>query len=197
MSDIMEVFKDRRSIRSYADTPIPEDTLKEIIEGGYYSPNAGNRQYLRMVVCKNREINEYLGKLKRQVTEIFWYPEKFPEGTDHTAVKDEDLEGVPNSFYDAPVVVYLFSLKTFEFAEADSYIMANNLGVIARNFDVGSVIISVATDYFVTERSRQILADWGIPDTYSIRSHATLGYPKDGFPQAAPHDKYLAPLYVE
>ena len=195
MSDIIEVFKERRSIRSYADTPLPEELLRQIIDESYYSPNAGNKQLLRMVVCKNAEINSYLGKLRRLVTNRFWWPEK----GDYLAVTDADLEeeGNMNAFYDAPVVVYLFSPKEFEFAEADSYIMANNICLIARNYDVGSVINSVAVDYFLTEKSRQILADWQIPEEYQIRAHACLGYPKDGFPEAAKHDKYAAPLYVE
>ena len=198
MSDIIEVFKERRSIRAYEDTPIPDDLLAQIVEEAYYSPNAGNKQLLRMVVCKDREINDYLGKLRSVVTNRFWWPERFPEGTDYRVVSEEDLEadGVINSFYSSPVVVYLFSPKEFEFAEADSYIMSNNLCLIARNYDVGSVIDSVATDYFVTERSRQIMADWQIPEEYQIRSHASLGYPKGGFPQPAPHDKYTAPLFV-
>ena len=197
MSDIIDVFKARRSIRAYADTPIPDELLQQIIREAYYSPNAGNKQLLRMVVSKNREINDYLGKLRHLVTNRFWYPEKYPE--DYRVVDDADLDkdGNFNAFYDSPVVVYLFSPKEFEFAEADSYIMANNLCLIARNYDVASVIQSVAVDYFVTDRSRQILAAWQIPDTYQIRAHASLGYPKNGFPEAAPHDKYVPPLFVD
>ena len=199
MSDIIEVFKERRSIRAYAETPVPDDILRQIIDAAYYSPNAGNRQQLRMVVCRNREINTYLGKLRHIVTSRFWYPERFPEGTDYRVVSEEDLaaEDSAVAFYQSPVVAYLFCPKEFEFAEADAYIMSNNLCLIARNYGVGSVIQSVATDYFMTERSRRIMADWQIPDTYRIFSHASLGYPKDGFPAPAPHGKYQPPLYVD
>ena len=198
MSDIIDVFKERRSIRAYEDRPIEDALVEKIVQEAYYSPNAGNKQLLRMVVCKDREINDYLGKLRHAVTNRFWWPERFPEGTDYRKITDEDLatDDTVNSFYDAPVVVYLFSPKEFEFAEADAYIMSNNLCLIARNYDVGSVIDSVATDYFVTERSRQILSDWKLGDDYSIRAHASLGYPKGGFPDPAPHDKYEPPLFV-
>lgn len=194
MSDIIQVFSERRSIRSYADKPVPDDLLKQIVQEAYYSPNAGNKQLLRMVVSRNREINDYLGRLRHYVTQKFWYPEK----GDYKTTTDEELQrsNTSNAFYDSPVVVYLFGPKDFEFAEADAYIMANNLCLIARNYDLGSVIQSVAVDYFVTERSQKILQDWKIPDNYVIQAHASIGYPKNGFPDATPHGKYAEPLYV-
>ena len=195
MSDIIQVFKDRRSIRSYSGEPVPEALLHQIVQEAYYSPNAGNKQQLRMVVCTNSEINTYLGKLRHQVTTKFWYPEQ----GDYLATTDEELEEkkVTSSTYGAPAVAYLFCPKEFEFAEADAYIMANNLCLIARNYDVGSVILSVAVDYFITEHSREILNDWQIPENYSVRAHACLGYPKGGFPAPVVHDKYVPPLFVD
>ena len=195
MSDIIEVFKERRSIRAYDPKPVPQDVLEKVISEAYYSPNAGNKQLLRMVVCKNAEINDYLGRLRHCVVNRFWYPEK----GDYLATKDEDLYGQDNvnAFYGAPVVVYLFGPKEFEFAEADAYIMSNNICLIARNYDIGSVIQSVAVDYFVTDRSKQILADWKIPEDYAVRAGASLGYPKDGFPAPVAHEKYAAPQFVD
>ena len=195
MCDIIKVFWERRSIRSYAETQIPDELLRRIVREGYYSPNAGNKQLLRMVVCRNREINEYLGKLKHLAVERLWNPEK----GDYKAIRDEELveQGISSLNYGAPVVVFLFGPKDFEFAEADAYIMANNLCLIARNYDVGSVILSGALDYFVTERSRRIMKDWEIPEDYVIRAHAALGYPKDGFPEARTHDKYVPPLFAD
>ena len=194
MSDIIQVFSERRSVRSYEDKPVPDDLLKKVIQESYYSPNAGNKQLLRMVVSRDKDTNAYLGKLRHDVTEKFWYPEK----GDYKTVTDEDLEkdNISNSFYDAPVTVYLFGPKDFEFADGDAYIMANNIGLIARNYDLGSVILSVPVDYFVTDRSREILKKWNIPDDYVIRAHADIGYPKGGFPDAVKHEKYADPLYV-
>ena len=196
MSDIIDVFSNRRSIRSYADRPVPDDLLKKVIqESQDGSPNAGNKQLLKMVVCRNKEINSYLGKLRHDVTEKFWYPKK----GDYRTVTDEDLEKdqISNSFYDAPVTVYLFGPKDFEFADGDAYIMANNIGLIARNYDLGSVILSVPVDYFITDHAKGILKEWNIPDDYVIRAHADIGYPKDGFPDKVKHEKYAEPLYVE
>ena len=195
MNAVIENMAARRSVRAFTGEAIPQDTLRQIIEAGYLSPNAGNKQLLRMVVCENAAINERLGRLRKLVTTKFWWPK---EG-EPFEFSDEELDSsdVTSSFYGAPCVVYLFSKKDFEFAEGDSYIMANNLCLAARSFDVGSCVISVATDYFLVDSARQILKDWGIPEDYSIRAHAILGYPEGGFPEAKAHELYAAPLYVK
>ena len=187
-------MSERRSIRAYTGEQIPQDVLEQIVEAGYFSPNAGNRQYLRMVVCENAEINERLGKLRSLVTNKFWYPK---EG-DVFEFSDEELDAYDgrNSFYGAPCVIYLFSKADFEFAEADAYIMSNNLCLAARTFDVGSCVISVATDYFLVDSAKELLKEWGIPEDYRIFSHAILGYPEGGFPEAKPHDVYADPVWV-
>ena len=193
MNDVIQNMKDRRSVREYEDRRIPRDILEQIVEAGYFSPNAGNRQYLRMVVCENREINQRLGRLRQLVTQKFWYPK---EG-DKFEFSDEELDqaDVRNSFYDAPCVVYLFSRREFEFAEPDAYIMSNNLCLAARSFDVGSCVISVVTDYFLVDSAKRLLKEWQIPEDCRIFSHAILGYPKGGFPEAKPHDIYASPVY--
>ena len=195
MNHVFQNMADRRSIREYSDQPLPEDVLHQIIDAGYTSPNAGNKQLLRMVVCENAQINDRLGKLRMMVIKKFWWPK---EGEEFTFT-DEELDNTTeeNSFYGAPCVVYLFSKKDFEFAEGDAYIMSNSLCLAARALDVGSCVISVPTDYFLVDSAKQILKDWGIPEDYSIRAHTTLGYPKNGFPDAVKHDLYLPPLYVK
>ena len=194
MNEVIKNMAERRSVRAYTDEKIPHDVLEQIIEAGYYSPNAGNKQLLRMVVCEDAAINERLGKLRALVTNKFWYP---VEGEPFT-FSDEELDSCDreNSFYGAPCVVYLFSKADFEFAEADAYIMSNDLCLAARSFDVGSCVISVATDYFLVDSAKQILKDWGIPSDYRIFAHAILGYPEGGFPDAKPHDDYAEPVWV-
>jgi nitroreductase len=42
--DVIEAIKTRRSIRSFADKPVPKELVEEIIEMGRAAPSAGNRQ---------------------------------------------------------------------------------------------------------------------------------------------------------
>lgn len=195
MNEVIQNMADRRSVRKYTDRQLPEDVLKQIIEAGYMSPNAGNKQLLRMVVCENKEINDRLGRLRKLVTKKFWWPEE--NGPFKFSDEELDSADVESSFYGAPCVVYLFSRRDFEFADGDAYIMANDLCLAARSFDVGSCVISVPTDYFLVDSAKKILEAWGIPEDYSIRAHAILGYPEGGFPEAKVHDLYAEPLYIK
>lgn len=50
------LLKGRRSIRSYEDTPIPEDILTEILETCRYCYSAVNKQPWRFIVIRNKEM---------------------------------------------------------------------------------------------------------------------------------------------
>ena len=52
----MEAIFKRRSIRSYAPQPVPEDTLKEILKVAMAAPSAGNEQPWHFVIIKDRSI---------------------------------------------------------------------------------------------------------------------------------------------
>ncbi|MEM2122443.1 MAG: nitroreductase family protein [Candidatus Bathyarchaeia archaeon] len=53
--DFFDVVKLRRSVRSYASTPIPEDSLIRILEAGRLAPSAGNRQPWCFIIVKDHE----------------------------------------------------------------------------------------------------------------------------------------------
>jgi len=41
MMNVSEAITKRKSVRAYADKPIPADVLKRIVEAGQWAPNAG------------------------------------------------------------------------------------------------------------------------------------------------------------
>ena len=53
--DFFEVVKLRRSIRSYAPTPVSDEDLIRILEAGRLAPSAGNRQPWHFIVVKDRK----------------------------------------------------------------------------------------------------------------------------------------------
>ena len=54
-SNISNIIKKRRSIRSYLPTPITEQELYEILSAGLYAPSGKNRQPWRFVIVKDKE----------------------------------------------------------------------------------------------------------------------------------------------
>jgi nitroreductase len=53
--DFFEVVKLRRSVRSYAPSPIPDESLIRVLEAGRLAPSAGNRQPWRFIIVKDYE----------------------------------------------------------------------------------------------------------------------------------------------
>ena len=53
--DLLAIIKNRRSIRGFLKTPIPEETINTILEAGRWAPSAENGQPWKFLVIKNRE----------------------------------------------------------------------------------------------------------------------------------------------
>src|SRR4030067_1328030 len=60
--DIFEALKNRRSIRSFEDKPVPEELVKKIIEAGQWAPSACNRQDWKFIVIDDKEVREQITK---------------------------------------------------------------------------------------------------------------------------------------
>ena len=53
--ELIEVIKQRRSVRDYKDKPVPEDKLLRILEAGRLAPSGGNRQAWKFIVVRDSE----------------------------------------------------------------------------------------------------------------------------------------------
>lgn len=56
--DFYEVIKTRRSIRSYADTPIPDDVLGRVLDAARVAPSGSNRQPWRFIVVTDPDLKQ-------------------------------------------------------------------------------------------------------------------------------------------
>ncbi len=58
--DLFETMRNRRSIRSYIQKPIPAETLDKLLEAARIAPSAANRQESKFVVVTDRALIEAL-----------------------------------------------------------------------------------------------------------------------------------------
>ena len=56
--DLMELFKNRRSIRKFKADPIPDEYVDKIIEAARFAPSGFNTQPWEFVVIKNKELKD-------------------------------------------------------------------------------------------------------------------------------------------
>ena len=51
---LLDLIKERRSIRAFLDKPVPEKEIKMILEAGRWAPSASNRQPWNFILIRNK-----------------------------------------------------------------------------------------------------------------------------------------------
>ena len=62
MSALMEIIRRRRSVRGYLDTPVPDETIVELVEAARLAPSACNSQPWRFVAARGKAKVELVEK---------------------------------------------------------------------------------------------------------------------------------------
>ena len=60
--DVFEAIKKRRSVRKYKSEPVPEESLKKILEAARLAPSAHNAQEWKFIVVKDLEKRKKLAE---------------------------------------------------------------------------------------------------------------------------------------
>jgi nitroreductase len=181
--DLLDLMKNRRSIRKYQDKQISKEDLEKILEAGIYAPNAGGGQRGIAIACQNKELNEKIGKLN-----IGNFTRKNLAGSfvssDQPSIIDDP--SIKSGFYGAPTVVTIFGPKNFLYSIPDSYCMAENMVLEAYNLGINSCIIARGEETFESELGQEILNNWEIPENYIARVFVLLGYVDGPYPAPKP-----------
>jgi nitroreductase len=63
--DVFEAVRTLLAVRSYQDTPVPEESIQRIVEAGRLTASSMNRQPWYFIVVQNRDTLRQLGVLAR------------------------------------------------------------------------------------------------------------------------------------
>ena len=154
--EAMKNLLERRSIRRYKDTQVPDELLDQVLEAGLYAPSGMNRQNVIMVAVRDKETRDQLSKM-------------------NAAVMGRD--GDP--FYGAPcVIVVLGDGENYSPTENGSLVLGNLMNA-AHAVGLGSCWIHRAWQTFETEEGKALLRKWGLKDTLVGVGNCILGYPDE------------------
>jgi len=64
-NDVFEAARTMMAIREYQDKPVPDETLRRIVEAAHLTASAANRQPWHFILVKDRERLRKLGSLMR------------------------------------------------------------------------------------------------------------------------------------
>ena len=160
--EAMKNLLERRSIRKYKETQVPDELLDQVLEAGLYAPTGMNRQNVVMVAVRDKETRDQLMRMNAAVM-----------GTQN------------DPFYGAPcVIVVLGDAETYPVVENGSLVLGNLMNA-AHAVGLGSCWIHRAKQMFETEEGKELLRKWGLKESLVGVGNCILGYP-DEVPEARP-----------
>ncbi len=180
---LMDIIKNRHSIRKYTEEQISEATLDKILEAGIYAPNAGGGQRSMVVAVHNRELAAHIGRMNMAHFDRSHLAGNYVSKEQPSTIDDPTIT---NGFYGAPTVVCVFCQDNFLFKAADAFCMMENMILQATELGIASCIISRGYETFDCEEGRQLMREWSVPEGYSCQGFVILGYIDGKQPQGKP-----------
>jgi nitroreductase len=187
---LFDVFKNRRSVRKFKSTPVPDEHIMKILDMARSAPTSGNQQPWKFLVIQDRE---KLGRLKEECVSYALERAKKAQDFDEKkleAIREryaKNLEG----YLSAPVFVLVLTDKNSRYPSYNIYdgsLAAGYLILAARALGYGTVF---TTDSFPFEAIKKAFE---IPDNFERICFIPMGIP-DAWPDT-PKKKPLREVAV-
>lgn len=159
MADVMDVIRNRRSIRNYQDTKVPAEVLDRVLEAVRWTPSWANTQCWEIIVVTNQEAKA---------------------GLQQTMSKGNPAT---RAMVEAPIVIAMcgklqssglyngqVTTKFGDWFMFDLGLATQTLCLAAQNEGLGTVIAGL----FDHEGAKKVLE---VPEGYELVSLIPLGYP--------------------
>ena len=154
--EAMNNLLERRSIRKYKDTQVPDDLLDKVLEAGLYAPTGMNRQNVIMVAVRDKQTRDQMMKMNAAV-----------------------MGSQNDPFYGAPcVIVVLGDATGYPVVENGSLVLGNLMNA-AHAVGLGSCWIHRAKQTFETEEGKALLRAWGLPEHLVGIGNCILGFAEE------------------
>lgn len=154
--EAMKNLLERRSIRKYRETQVPDKLLDQILEAGLYAPTGMNRQNVIMVAVRDQETRDQMMRINAAV-----------------------MGSQNDPFYGAPcVIVVLGDPEVYPVVENGSLVLGNLMNA-AHALGLGSCWIHRAKQTFETEEGKALLRKWGLKENLVGIGNCILGYPDE------------------
>ena len=61
--DLLELIKERRSIRRFAERDVPDELIERIIEAGIWAPSSNHCEPCEFIIVRDKDLREELAKI--------------------------------------------------------------------------------------------------------------------------------------
>lgn len=167
MNEVLKAIQERRSTRGFNDVQLTEAQLQALIDAALASPTARNTQMWHFSVVQDKQL---LDQFSRDAAELM--AATMPAGS-RGRFEDKDF----HLFYHAPTVIFISRPQecSNRFVEVDCGIACENIALAAQSMGLGSVIVGMAMDLFLSERGEHYKRAFGFPEGYGFSIAIVVG----------------------
>lgn len=173
MMQLLELMKNRRSIRRYQARQITREELETVLSAGMYAPNAGGGQRSMLVGVHNAALTEKIGRMNLAGFDRSRLMGSYVSKEQPSIIDDPSLK---SGFYGAPSVCIVFAQKDFLYSIPDAFCCAENMVLMAAGLGLSSCIVARGEETFASQEGAALLREWGVPENYVARCFVLLGY---------------------
>lgn len=152
-NETLETIKLRQSIRSFKQDMIPSEALDAILEAGTYAPTGGGRQSPVIVAVTTKQYRQEIMKMNAQIM-------------------GKDID----PYYGAPIIILVLADGTKSTFVEDGSCVLENMMLAATSLGIGSVWIHREREMFDSEKGKQLLKEWNLPETLRGVGSLAIGY---------------------
>ena len=160
---VLQSLQTRRSVRSYLPKQVEEAALEAVLTAGTWAPTGMNKQAPVIVAVQDAAT---VAKL--------------------SALNAADMGSDKDPFYGAPTVLVVLADPAVRTWVEDGSLVMGNLMNAAHAVGLASCWIHRAREVFDSDEGKELLKQWGLPDTLRGVGNCILGYADGPLPDARP-----------
>lgn len=179
--ELLELMKQRRSIRRYLPRKVEREKLEKIVEAGIYAPNPGGRQGTKILMLEDPALIEKIGIINADCENRNWGGNKV--STEQPSIID-DLS-IRSGFYGCAalgIVCVADGMKAKVNGIGSAFVCAENMVLQAFDLGVSSCIVGRAEATFSQPEMTELLKSWDIGE-FAPMVFVCLGYIDGDYPK--------------
>ncbi len=189
--DFWDVVSTARAMRRYKPDPIPEETLRQLIEAAHLGPSGSNRQSRHWIVVRDPAVKQQLAELNRAGVSMYLANNREAANPHVDQGRRERflaaVEHQMNHMHEVPAIVIACAdmvrapgdnFNAGSAAATEVWGAVQNLLLAARALEVGSVPTTLAFIGDQREQAREVL---GLPEHILPMVLIPLGWPTGNF----------------
>ncbi len=194
-TEVERIIYERRSVRNFKETPIPDSLIERVLEAGRFAPSAGNMQPWKFTVVTNKkfiaELEQIAYNIVKEVYELYINDDSALKafailGRGILPAPDFDYRVMIGGFravvkkdlpifLNAPCVIFLGGHENLVGAEMHIGICGQNMNLVAQALGIGCCWSNFGRVVgFVPEIKTKL----GFDEGWRILTSLCLGYPK-------------------